>query len=77
MPLHIASSNGALECVKVLCDAGFSITAKSKYALVSETLDTGKVRVRVDKAEVAKTAEGWTVLAGHFDVFTYLRARRT
>jgi ankyrin repeat protein len=72
-PLHIASSNGALDCVKVLCDVGFHRKIRSRYTLVSEVSDIAELYVKVEDAETARTAEEWALAKAYFPVVGYLR----
>jgi ankyrin repeat protein len=53
-PLHIAAANGYLDCVKVLCRAGFDVNAVTLYRLVVHV----DKKAAVDEAD-AQRRLGW------------------
>jgi ankyrin repeat protein len=71
-PLHLAASNGYLDCVVGLCDVGFSVNAKSKYTLLCRDMD--EVGIEVEAADAPKTAEEWAEVKGYSNVAEYLKS---
>jgi ankyrin repeat protein len=70
-PINIASWVGDLDCVKILCEAGFSTVTRTRWQIVPTTTGYGGLSVKISGA--AYTAQEWAYQIGNYRVTRFLR----